>query len=202
VDAEVRLMRCGRLRRAAAWQGLGEDRPERIRPTVATLMALYTALAEAGGEVYLPATLTWPLLGERPPPGSAAAYVTVSGGTGGITRRRRVLPGAGEEDLAGELWPLLEAGVPTAGKQLTWWRRHHGVIHTATVLAGGAIRVNGGEVYLAPAAAASGLARQIWNGWKSWRRADGTYLHEPRIRLSGRYPQLRPARRLPRAARP
>jgi Restriction Enzyme Adenine Methylase Associated len=207
VSAGVWAVAAGHLVLVAAWDQAGPgDWPEQVRPAVTFVMGALTALGEhadlrelgavslddagtaAPGfpplDVYRAAPPEAAVIPGGPPAGRAAAYVTVSYRRGGgITRHRHLLPGVGEEDLVGRLRPLLEAGMLTAGDQLTWLRRGRGVMHTATVLAGGAIRVNGGEVYLAPAAAAGDLAGYIQKGWNDWRRADGTSLQELRIRL-------------------
>ena len=57
-----------------------------------------------------------------------------------------------------------------------WERRNNGERHTARVGADGTLHLEDGHVADSPSAAARHLAGYEVNGWRVWRRADGTPL--------------------------
>ena len=61
-------------------------------------------------------------------------------------------------------------------EELVWERRNNGERHTARVGADGTLHLEDGHVADSPSAAARHLAGYEVNGWRVWRRADGTPL--------------------------
>ncbi|QUX31189.1 hypothetical protein KGD83_12250 [Nocardiopsis akebiae] len=96
-------------------------------------------------------------------------------------------PGAPEQDATevakGALADMIRKGTLRAGEGLVWERGRLGVTHTATVTAGGRVRLDegGAAPFKTPSGAARALCGHEINGWRQWRRAsDGALLQDLR----------------------
>lgn len=82
---------------------------------------------------------------------------------------------------------LLEAGLVNAGEELVWYRRTHGVRHTACIGSDGTLILADGRVCANPTGATTALGGHHHNGWIAWRRrSDGRTLSELRTELQAR----------------
>ena len=84
--------------------------------------------------------------------------------------------GRREERASRKLARLVADDLLTPDEELVWERRNNGERHTARVGADGTLVLEDGHVADSPSAAARHLAGYEVNGWRVWRRADGTPL--------------------------
>ncbi|MFC7796681.1 hypothetical protein ACFUIZ_02120 [Streptomyces cinereoruber] len=72
---------------------------------------------------------------------------------------------------------LVEAGLLTAGTQLTFRRKQSGEAHPAKVTSDGRIELSDGRQFKSPsAAAAAATGRGPFDGWTAWALTDGILL--------------------------
>ncbi|WP_257578355.1 hypothetical protein [Streptomyces sp. JJ38] len=72
---------------------------------------------------------------------------------------------------------LVDAGLLTAGTQLTFRRKQSGEAHLAKVTGDGRIELSDGRQFKSPStAAAAATGRGPFDGWTAWALADGTLL--------------------------
>ena len=83
-----------------------------------------------------------------------------------------------EERTSRKLAKLVADDRLSPDEELVWERRNNGERHTAKVCADGTLVLEDGHVADSPSAAARHLAGYEVNGWRVWRRADGTALGE------------------------
>lgn len=81
-----------------------------------------------------------------------------------------------DDDVPGQLGPLIRAGLLTPGQSLTWHRRNLGSTHTATVTALGCLLLEDGTAHLGPDIAATRLAGYPAKGWTYFKTSRGTTL--------------------------
>ena len=101
----------------------------------------------------------------------------------------------GEDRASRKLAKLVADDLLSPDEELVWERRNNGERHTARVGADGTLHLEDGHVADSPSAAARHLAGYEVNGWRVWRRADGTPLADlwgPARRRSPRRPPRRP----------
>ena len=84
----------------------------------------------------------------------------------------------GEDRASRKLAKLVADDLLSPDEELVWERRNNGERHTARVGADGTLHLEDGHVADSPSAAARHLAGYEVNGWRVWRRADGTALAE------------------------
>lgn len=87
------------------------------------------------------------------------------------------------ENDRGALAGMIDSGVLSPGEKLVWERSRMGTTHTATVTAGGRVRLDEGDAppFKTPSGAARALCGHEINGWRQWRRAsDGALLQDLR----------------------
>ena len=82
----------------------------------------------------------------------------------------------GEDRASRKLAKLVADDLLSPDEELVWERRNNGECHTARVGADGTLHLEDGHVADSPSAAARHLAGYEVNGWRVWRRADGTPL--------------------------
>ena len=82
----------------------------------------------------------------------------------------------GEDRASRKLAKLVADDLLSPDEELVWERRNNGERHTARVGADGTLHLEDGPVADSPSAAARHLAGYEVNGWRVWRRADGTPL--------------------------
>ena len=82
----------------------------------------------------------------------------------------------GEDRASRKLAKLVADDLLSPDEELVWERRNNGERHTARVGADGTLHLDDGHVADSPSAAARHLAGYEVNGWRVWRRADGTPL--------------------------
>jgi hypothetical protein len=82
------------------------------------------------------------------------------------------------EGASRKLAKLIDAGLIEPDEKLVWERRNSGELHTARVAADGCLHLEDGHVAESPSAAARHLTGYEVNGWRVWKRADGTALGE------------------------
>ncbi|MFE1397226.1 hypothetical protein ACFW53_04720 [Nocardiopsis dassonvillei] len=89
----------------------------------------------------------------------------------------------GSENARGALADMIASGVLSPGEKLVWERVRLGTQHTATVTAGGRVRLDEGDAppFKTPSGAARALCGHEINGWRQWRReSDGVLLQDLR----------------------
>lgn len=90
----------------------------------------------------------------------------------------------------GGIGELLDAGLVTAGDELIWHCRHHGIRHTATILSDGALVLADGRVYANLTGATNALGGIQQNGWDAFRcTSDGRTLADLRTERRARRAQ-------------
>ncbi|GGO25671.1 hypothetical protein GCM10010116_51510 [Microbispora rosea subsp. aerata] len=98
-----------------------------------------------------------------------------------------IVPGIGgeaENEREGVLKHLIAKGLLRAGERLEWRRPRLGQVHFATVLAGGCLRLDTGEIFEKPSPACKAISGQETDGWAAWRRvSDGKSLKTLREHL-------------------
>lgn len=83
----------------------------------------------------------------------------------------------------GALFDMVAAGKLAPGEKLVWERPRRGEHHTATVTAGGRLRLDDGDSppFKSPSGAAHSICGHPVNGWLQWRRErDGVLLQDLR----------------------
>ncbi|WP_304455447.1 hypothetical protein [Nocardiopsis sp. YSL2] len=83
----------------------------------------------------------------------------------------------------GALFDMVRAGRLSPGERLVWSRPRRREKHTATVTAGGRLRVEGSDAppFRTPSSAARSICGHEINGWRQWRRErDGALLDDLR----------------------
>lgn len=95
--------------------------------------------------------------------------------TGNSIRRRE---GVHRDRASRKLARLVADDLLTPDEELVWERRNNGERHIARVGADGTLVLEDGHVADSPSAAARHLAGYEVNGWRVWRRADGTPLSD------------------------
>lgn len=93
----------------------------------------------------------------------AQKEVPVTGSTGEIDET----PG---KDREGVLKPLIDKGLLEVGERLEWRRPRLGQVHFATVLPGGCLRLDDGQIFEKPSPACKAISGQETDGWAAWRR--------------------------------
>ena len=86
--------------------------------------------------------------------------------------------GRREERASRKLARLVADDLLLPDEELVWERRNNDERHTARVGADGTLVLEDGHVADSPSAAARHLAGYEVNGWRVWRRADGTPLSD------------------------
>jgi len=84
----------------------------------------------------------------------------------------------GREGASRKLARMITEGLIEADEQLVWERRNNGEHHTARVAEDGRLHLEDGHVAESPSAAARHLTGYEVNGWRVWKRADGSALGE------------------------
>jgi len=81
---------------------------------------------------------------------------------------------------------LVSEGLLEIGDVLYWSRPGAGELNLATVIDGGFLQVNDGDVYETPTSATRHFTSSNYNGWKQWRvgSADGNTLDDLRAKLA------------------
>lgn len=81
------------------------------------------------------------------------------------------------KDREGVLKPLIDKGLLEVGERLEWRRPRLGQVHHATVLPGGCLRLDDGQLFEKPSPACKAISGQETDGWAAWRRvSDGRSL--------------------------
>ncbi|MFC0862869.1 hypothetical protein ACFHYQ_11255 [Sphaerimonospora cavernae] len=76
-----------------------------------------------------------------------------------------------ENKREGVLRHLIAKGLLRAGERLEWRRPRLGQVHFATVLPGGCLRLDNGQVFEKPSPACKAISGQDTDGWAAWHRA-------------------------------
>ena len=135
-----------------------------MTPTIRVDDEVYALLQERGEAfVDTPNTVLRRILG-----------LTESGESTGNPIGRR--EGSHDERASRKLARLVADDLLAPDEELVWERRNNGERHTARVGADGTLVLEDGHVADSPSAAARHLAGYEVNGWRVWRRADGTPL--------------------------
>jgi hypothetical protein len=92
--------------------------------------------------------------------------------------------------LEPQLLPLIEAGLLSAGQELTWHRPRLRRTETVTVTADGRLTIPDGSVWPSPFQAAHRIAGHAANGWVRFVTADGRSLQDLKASLENRAPDL------------
>ncbi|WP_433498591.1 hypothetical protein ACQP1K_27535 [Sphaerimonospora sp. CA-214678] len=89
-----------------------------------------------------------------------------------------------ENEREGVLKHLIAKGLLRAGERLEWRRPRLGHVHFATVLPGGCLRLDNGQIYEKPSPACKAISGQETDGWSAWHRiSDGRSLKTLRENL-------------------
>ncbi|XVQ86427.1 hypothetical protein ACQP2K_03040 [Microbispora siamensis] len=70
----------------------------------------------------------------------------------------------------GVLRHLIAKGLLRAGERLEWRRPRLGQVHFATVLPGGCLRLDNGQIFEKPSPACKAISGQETDGWAAWHR--------------------------------
>ena len=137
-----------------------------MTPTIRVDDEVYVLLQERGEAfVDTPNTVLRRILG-----------LTVSGESTAHAIGRR--GGSPSDRASRKLARLVADDLLVPDEALVWERRNNGERHTARVGADGTLLLEDGHVADSPSAAARHLAGYEVNGWRVWRRADGTPLSD------------------------
>ena len=92
--------------------------------------------------------------------------------------------GGVEHEREGVLKHLIAKGLLRAGERLEWRRPRLGHVHFATVLPGGCLRLEDGQIFEKPSPACKAISGQETDGWAAWHRtSDGKSLKTLRENL-------------------